>query len=564
MPAVPVSVTLPLFSASFNNHSAGTPIVGQNSKIGTITYRGTGSARCGGVMEIVSFARYGYEGEIVKVEADLRRGIPAVDIVGLPDGAVREARERMRAAIRNSGFEFPRDRVLINLSPASLKKEGSSFDLPIALAVLGAIGGYGNSGMRVMILGELELSGAVRPVTGILAAVSKGLEEGITHFVVPSENRREAELRAGARVFGVTTLREAIHIVEHETHRTETPDGRKPDGSTQNRAAAGKFTWSGTEAGLDGIKGQNRLIRALVIAAAGGHNLLVYGPPGCGKTLSLRGFSSLLPDLDERTAVDVTRIHSIAGMLDTGNGTLVRRPPFREPAQNASVEGMIGGGAQGRPGEVSLAHGGTLFLDEAAHFRPQIFQALRNPLETGEVTITRAQRSSTYPARFQLLMAVNPCPCGNAGCEGRVCTCAPDMVERHWKRLTAPLVDRIDLRIAVRPPRGEELEAPSGVLTSDLRLLVATARKKQAERGTLNARLEAGSVDEQCALLPSVAHVFCRSMEAASLSGRGGHGILKTARTIADLEDSATISEEHILEAVQYRRWHALLPDIFN
>lgn len=538
-------------------------------------------------MEIVSFAQHGYTGEIVKVEADLRRGIPAIDIVGLPDGAVREARERMRAAIRNSGLDFPRERILINLSPADLKKEGSSFDLPIALAVLFAAGNGAEeiAGEPIMVLGELELSGAVRPVRGILAAVSRGLENGIRSFMVPVRNVAEAEIRREAVVIGVHTLSEAVHRMKAPFVSDRNGHGGQETNGRENALIPYTVRWSDQvdplSGGFEDVRGQNTLVRALQIAAAGGHHLIAYGPPGCGKTLALGRFPMLLPEMDDETAVTVTRIHSIAGILDQEMlskehcsercNALLRRAPFREPHQSASLEGMTGGGPQCRPGEISLAHGGVLFLDEAAQFRSSVLQALRVPLETGTVTVSRAGKSDTFPARFQLLVAINPCPCGNFGTAGRICTCTPEMIERYWKRMTAPLLDRIDLRIAVRMPKPVDLVEQGTLTTEALRAEIAIARTAQWKRNRtgaplsgdswLNAHLGPAETGRLCALAPAVQKLFVRSMETARLSGRGGHGILKVARTVADLAGSTKIEEEHLLEAVQYRRWSGPVPD---
>jgi len=550
-------------------------------------------------MDIVSFAQYGYEGEIIKVEADLRRGIPAVDIVGLPDGAVREARERMRAAIRNSGLDFPRERILINLSPADLKKEGSGFDLPIALAVLLASEANAEEidsqtdpqkndwpEHRVMVLGELELSGTVRGVKGVLSAVSRGLEDGIRWYIVPDANRNEAEIRKEARVIGVSNLSEAVHLIK-TIGSADTGGPVNTSAFANTRAAPCRYsaTWSDSgavpdDAGYEDIRGQDRLIRALQIAAAGGHHLIAYGPPGSGKTLALRRFPLLLPDLDEETAVTVTRIYSIAGLIK-GDGTetekeaLFRRPPFREPHPNASLEGIAGGGKNCRPGEISLAHGGALFLDEATQFRSSVLQSLRSPRETGSVTVSRAGRTDTIPSRFQLLMAVNPCPCGNYGTAGRICTCTPEMIELYWKRMTAPLLDRIDLRVDLQSPSAEEITGGPSYTTSGLREEIARAREIQSARNKtdssvkkgdswLNAHIGPGDIEKLCFLEGHVGRLFEKSMEAARLSGRGAHGILKTARTIADLEAAEKIGEDHILEAVQFRRWKGAVPDFLQ
>ena len=544
-------------------------------------------------MDIVSFARYGYAGALVKVEADLRRGIPAIAIVGLPDGAVREARERMRSAIRNSGYEFPRERILINLSPAGLKKEGSSFDLAIALSVLGSAAGLTLPGVagKVMVLGELELSGAVRPVVAVLAAVSRGLEEGIRQFIVPTGNRREASILREAEIFAVENLSDAmqtLNALAALNADSARDSGELPPAAAKRipgRGAREGYTvrWGTADSsgGYEDVRGQERLVRALQIAAAGAHHLIVYGPPGCGKTLALRRFPALLPELDEETAIAVTRIHGIAGLPDeAGSEGLRTTPPFREPHQNTSLEGMIGGGKSCRPGEISLAHGGSLFLDEAAQFRTSVLQSLRAPLETGSVTVSRADGTETFPARFQLLAAINPCPCGNFGEERRVCTCDAQAIERYWRRLTAPLLDRIDLRVAVSVPDPESLSAGSagsagaagletrGFSTGELRQGIARARLAQRKRNGgndwLNAHLGASDVNRVCALKPRLASLFARGMEKARLSGRGAHGTLKVARTIADMEGAEEIAEEHLLEAIQFRRWSALVPDFLQ
>lgn len=544
-------------------------------------------------MEIVSFARRGYAGELVKVEADLRRGIPSVDIVGLPDGAVREARERVRAAIRNSGLEYPRERILINLSPASLKKEGSSFDLAIALAVLAAATGLTHRGIpaRVMVLGELELSGTVRAVSGILAAVSRGIEEGIREFIVPEGNKAEAAIRREGSLFAVGRLEDAMAALEAlavsadkrtDNSATGMPGAPiAPETERDSRKASARQDFSihwtlpaGNEGtGYEEVRGQARLVRALQIAAAGGHHLIAYGPPGAGKTLALKRFPSLLPELGEETAIAVTRIHGIAGAQSgmAGPDGLITRPPFREPHQNTTLEGMIGGGRFCGPGEISLAHGGALFLDEATQFRASVLQALRTPLETGSVTVSRAGITGTFPARFQLLAAINPCPCGNFGAEGRICTCDPTIIERYWKKLTAPLLDRIDLRVQVGLPEAEAIagiEAHGAFSTRALREGIARARVMQWKRNgsadTLNTALTPEAIATHCALSPELARVFVAGLKKARISGRGAHGALKVARTIADMEGSPRIEREHLFEAIQLRRWSVGVPDFLR
>lgn len=562
-------------------------------------------------MEILSFSSFGYEGELIKVEADLRRGLPVIDIVGLPGSAVKEARDRMRAAIRNSGLEFPVSRILINLSPADQKKEGSGFDLPIAIAVLTAKEAEKKSAEvkakaqtiipqdedraeeSVMIMGELELSGRVRPVRGLIGAISAARSQGIKYFIVPKENEAEALIEDGINVFGVSDLIEALEFfyqIENGKFNTK-PKGLKKENSPDTGTAP-LFVWSDTEEpedfnfeknskkefglvkGFEDIRGQDGLIRALEIAAAGGHNLIAYGPPGCGKTLSLSRFPLLLPDMDEKTAMETTRIYSIAGLLPQSSPRLLKRPPFRMPSQNASMEGIIGGAGKCMPGEVSLAHGGVLFLDEAAQFKASVLQSLRAPLETGSVTLSRAGRSSTFPAHFQLLLAINPCPCGNFGSPGKVCTCLPYEIEKYWKKLTAPLLDRIDIRVPVMPPKPENILAEAKYSTQTMREKIKNARLIQWERLTFvnkekkmqniiyeNAKLSPQETAEVCKMSGEAERFFSVIVNSKKLSGRGSHALLKISRTIADIESSKNISLAHIEEAAALRQWIKYLPD---
>ena len=564
-------------------------------------------------MEILSFSSFGYEGELIKVEADLRRGLPVIDIVGLPGSAVKEARDRMRAAIRNSGLEFPVSRILINLSPADQKKEGSGFDLPIAIAVLTAKEAEKKSAEvkakaqtiipqdedrkkeSVMIMGELELSGRVRPVRGLIGAISAARSQGIKYFIVPKENEAEALIEDGINVFGVSDLIEALEFfyqIESGKFNTKSQGLKKE--SVPNKEAAPLFVWSDTEEpedfdfqkdskiglglvkGFEDIRGQDGLIRALEIAAAGGHNLIAYGPPGCGKTLSLSRFPLLLPDMDEKTAMETTRIYSIAGLLpqSTPSPRLLKRPPFRMPSQNASMEGIIGGAGKCMPGEVSLAHGGVLFLDEAAQFKASVLQSLRAPLETGSVTLSRAGRSSTFPARFQLLLAINPCPCGNFGSPGKVCTCLPYEIEKYWKKLTVPLLDRIDIRVPVMPPKPENILAEAKYSTQTMREKIKNARLIQWERLKFtnkekkmqniiyeNAKLSPQETAEVCKMSGEAERFFSVIVDSKKLSGRGSHALLKISRTIADIESSKNISLAHIEEAAALRQWIKYLPD---
>lgn len=447
----------------------------------------------------------------------------------------------------------------------------------------------------MMIMGELELSGRVRPVRGLIGAISAARSQGIKYFIVPKENEAEALIEDGINVFGVSDLIEALEFFyQIENGKLDTQQKGHKKESFPDTETAPLFVWSDTEEpedfdfqkdsksgldlvkGFEDIRGQDGLIRALEIAAAGGHNLIAYGPPGCGKTLSLSRFPLLLPDMDEKTAMETTRIYSIAGLLPQSiqKDRLLKRPPFRMPSQNASMEGIIGGAGKCMPGEVSLAHGGVLFLDEAAQFKASVLQSLRAPLETGSVTLSRAGRSSTFPARFQLLLAINPCPCGNFGSPGKVCTCLPYEIEKYWKKLTAPLLDRIDIRVPVMPPKPENILAEAKYSTQTMREKIKNARLIQWERLKFtnkekkvqniiyeNARLSPQETAEVCKMSGEAERFFSVIVDSKKLSGRGSHALLKISRTIADIESSENISLAHIEEAAALRQWIKYLPD---
>lgn len=536
-------------------------------------------------MNIYSFSPFGYEGALVKVEVDLRRGLPGVNIVGLADNAVKESRDRMRAAINNSGYDFPLEHVLISLSPADLKKEGSGFDLAVALAVLkangegamqnaikgnltGSEGALENScddeddGVNVLVMGELQLSGAVCPVRAVNAAASTAREAGFTHCIVSTANANEARQARGMRVAGANTLSEAFDAL-CRIGRADEPFSERGAVTQEECVPTGSVEVGGVmfppiEDGCEfsEIIGQQNLVRGLQIAAAGGHNVFAVGAPGCGKTMAMKKFRSLLPLLTVEEAQSVTRIYSLAGLIRPDE-PLVRVPPFRAPHQSASVEGMCGGGPHCAPGEISLAHNGALFMDEAAEFHPKVLQSLRVPLEARQVTLSRAGRNTAYPAAFQLLLAANPCPCGNMGSSVKVCMCSTRAIELYWKKFSMPLLDRIDIRMIVRNELAEDqaasaAHAPS---TSTLRLDIARAISVQRSRqGKRNALLTTQEMNEHCKMAAEAKAMLDRAAMSIGFSQRAVASCIKIARTISDMAGEEVIGAAHIKEAISYRR----------
>ncbi len=494
------------------------------------------------VARVTSCALWGLEAALVTVEVDVANGLPAFSVVGLPDAAVSEARERVRAAIRNSGFEFPLRRVVANLAPAERRKEGSGFDLAIALGVLRATGQL-RSDPEALCLGELALDGGVRPVRGVMPRVRGALGAGVEDVLCAQENAAEAAA-AGARAVGVSSLLEAVAHVSGDARRAPTP---MPPPAVVARPAVD----------LADIAGHETPKQALEIAAAGGHSLLLVGPPGTGKTLLARALPGLLPPLDPDEAVVASAVHSVAGLVDPARPLLAARP-FRAPHHTASHLALVGGGSPPRPGEVSLAHAGALFLDELPEFSRHVLDTLREPLEEGSITLSRAAAAATYPARVTLVAAMNPCPCGHAGDATAPCTCLPDAVERYHGRLSGPLMDRIDLRVHVPRLSYEQLRERGSEATRAVRERVLAARERMRSRlsGTgrrTNAEMTVAEVRAHCRLDDDADALAREAMRSRRLSARGVHRVLRVARTVADLAASDRIRGEDVALALLLR-----------
>ncbi len=502
---------------------------------------------------VYSCAVVGLEGVIVEVEVDYTNGLPAVVIVGLPDAAVQESRERVQTAVKNAGLHFPRHRIVVNLSPAAIRKEGPAYDLPIALGVVILAGFLPHETIEgAIVVGELSLDGVVRHTRGVLPMAAAARANGFKRMFVPEADAGEAALIPDLEVYPVKSL---AHLYGHLT-------GREPIQPYQPSEADSPDPLF-TPTDFAEIKGQEHVKRALEVAAAGGHNVLMVGSPGAGKTLLARAMPGILPEMSIEESLDVTRIFSVADQLPPGT-PLIKQRPFRAPHHTISHAGLVGGGNIPKPGEISLAHRGVLFLDEFPEFGTRVLEVMRQPMEDKVVTISRAKGSLTFSANFQLIAAMNPCPCGYWGDSQKACTCAPAVVTKYQKRISGPLLDRIDIHIEVPRVDYEKLSGGRlGESSESIRKRVQTARDVQHTRFTnfgspstdvlCNADMRIGEVRQFCKLQPEGQSLMRAAMSQLNLSARAYHRILKLSRTIADLAGSEAIQSPHLAEALQYR-----------
>ncbi len=493
----------------------------------------------------------GINGLMVEVETDIAPGLPTFSTVGLAEGAVREAKDRVKSAIRNSGYSFPNRRITVNLAPADIKKAGSGYDLPIALGIITASGIIESKLLdKYGVIGELSLDGSVREVVGVLPMVIAARDDGLDGVIVPIRNAREAAVVAGLRIIGVKTLYEAVEFLAGKREIKATPAPKSLDDPQR----------TDYETDFSEVKGQEQVKRALEIAATGNHNIMMKGPPGSGKTMLARRLPTILPGLTFEEALETTRIYSVMGLLPAGESLLKARP-FRAPHHTISDAGLVGGGQVPKPGEVTLAHNGVLFLDELPEFRKNVLEVMRQPMEDSHVTIARAAISMKFPATFLLVAAMNPCPCGYLGDPGHECFCNSMQIQRYNSRLSAPLLDRIDIHVEVPAVPYKEISntrKPEG--STAIRERVSKARRIQQERfkgrpgSMVNSRMTPGDLDRYCQLDQEAADLLEKAATSLAMSARSCHRALKISRTIADLDEEQDIKIGHVAEAIQYQR----------